>query len=151
MISRNGVKVSAKNFADLKYGSEHKALEAAKKHRDGVLERFPPISKIEVCNILRSTNTSGMAGVNRRQRTENYAYWEARTQLPGNVIRSKKFSVSKYGEDGARKKAIEERAKQLKEIEGQPYLHSPSARRLYLVLAERRNQAAPCSAVHLSD
>lgn len=133
MISRQGVKVSPRNFADIKYGGVKRSLQAAKKHRDDVLKLFPPMSKIDLCKKIRNTNTSGIAGVHRRERSQVYAYWEARTQLPGGVILTKKFSVGVYGEEGAKAKALAERQKQLANVEGQPYLHSPAARKLYQV------------------
>lgn len=135
MISRQGMKVSPRNFADIKYGSKEESLAAATKHRDEVLKQFPPMSKVDHCTKVRNTNTSGIAGVNRRQRSEDYAYWEARTQLPNGAILTRKFAVTVYGEEGAKAKAIAERQKQLKQVAGQPYVHSPAARQLYSTTA----------------
>ena len=131
MITRRGVKVSPRNFADIKFGGKEKSLVEAKKHRDWVLKQYPPTSKVDLCMQVRATNTSGIAGVHRRQRSEAYAFWEARTQLPDGAILTKKFSTGVYGEEVAKAKAIEERKKQLAQIEGQPYLHSPAARELW--------------------
>lgn len=135
MITRNGVKVSTRNFADLKYGSPKKSHEAAKKHRDDILKRFPPISEIDLCTRIRNTNTSGIAGVHRRQCSLRVLGSEP--QLPDGVVLTKKYSVNLYGEEDAKANAIEERRKQLGNLEGQPYLHGPAARQLYCLLERR--------------
>lgn len=137
-ITRKGKKVALKNFADIVHGGEEKALAAAMAYRDKAMADHPPMSKIELCQKVRSTNTSGIAGVFRRQISENYAFWAARTQLPDGRILSRKFSINQYGEDGAKLHAIQERARQLACLGGEEYLHSPAARQLQKQLRTKR-------------
>ena len=108
---------------------------AAQAYRDEIISRYLPLTKRQLCIKLRKTNRTGIAGVNREQRSEGYACWKATTSLPGRIL-TKKFGVNVYGEEGAKQKAIEERKRQLALVENAYYLHSPEARELYAKLAE---------------
>ena len=133
-ISRPGGKVY-RDFSFIQHGGQDAALLAAQTYRDEIIRRYPPLTKRQLCTKLRSTNSSGVAGVKRVQRSEGYAFWEAITCLPGRTL-TKKFSVNVYGEEGARQKAIETRQQQLAFVESAYYLHSLEARELYANLGE---------------
>lgn len=142
-ISRPGGKVY-RDFSFIQYGGRDTALLVAQAYRDEIIRSYPPLTKRQLCTKLRSTNSSGIAGVKRVQRSENYAFWEAVTSLPDRNL-TKKFSVNVYGEEGARQKAIEERQRQLACVENAYYLHSLEARELYANLGEEPEDA-PISA-----
>ncbi len=72
---------------------------------------------------LNNTNTSGISGVSRLQRPAGYAYWIARTDLPNGKFLHRTFAVSKFGEEGARERAIEERHRQLESVTGVHLFH----------------------------
>ena len=115
-----------RNFPDKKYGSQLQALGSAIVFRDQLLLTHPPISRKEVCSVLRSNNISGMTGVctyakryRRRDDTikENW-YWEA--SWPNEHGESVKaiFSVNTYGDTVARKMAIRARQDGLEILQG---------------------------------
>lgn len=133
-IARPGGRVY-RDFSFIQYGGRDTALLAAKAYRDEIISRYPPLTKRQYCTKLRSTNSSGIAGVKRVQRSEGYSFWQAATCLPGRNL-TKKFSVNVYGEEGARQKAIEERQRQLAQVENAYCLFSQEARELYAKLGE---------------
>ena len=124
-----------RDFSFIQYGGGDAALLAAKTYRDETISRSPPLTKRQFCTKLRSTNTSGIAGVSREHRSDGYVWWKATTSLPDRRL-SKKFSVKVYGEEGARQKAIEERQRQLAQVENAYCLFSQEARELYASLGE---------------
>ncbi len=79
--------------------------------------------KREFAMIRRSSDTSGIPGVSRLQWPTGYAYWIARTDLPNGKLLHRTFAVSKFGEDGARERAVEERQRQLESVTGVHLFH----------------------------
>lgn len=118
MVSRSrGKLLFQKYFFDHRYGGEAEALAAAKAWRDDVVNRFPRTSKAELSAQLRKHNTSGNAGVYRKKmprRSRNgaiviHVVWQAQTPLSVVPFRSRSFSVAKYGEQEAYRRAVEAR------------------------------------------
>lgn len=124
-LRRRG-KMLVENFPDKKYGGRHKALRLAQQYRDELLGKFPPISRKEVCQVLRSNNKSGISGVCtyakryklRDGTIKETRYWEA--SWPGDEGKnlSINFSVRKYGEELARSMAIRARQRGIEGVEG---------------------------------
>lgn len=137
-IQRQGRSIK-RNFSFIQHGGQAAALLVAVAYRDENIRLHPPMTKLQFRTTLRSTNTSGIAGVKRVQR-KNYAIWEARTRLPGRYL-SKNFSVAVYGEEDARQKAIEERQRQLAQVENAYRLFSQEARELYSDIGESPEDA----------
>ncbi len=98
----------AKFFSDKKHGGKRKALRAAEAYFDELDAKMPLDSQIGRMSVR---NTSGIVGVSRTvstSRGHRYAYWQARWGS-GAERKSAKFSVQKYGEEGAKQLAIQAR------------------------------------------
>jgi hypothetical protein len=115
-----------RTFSDRSYGGKTKALTAAKAFRDQILSQHPPMSRAEYCRIKRRNNKSGLAGVCRYiypgvhvrsavQRGYWLAFW---TLAPGKGKRLK-FSIDRFGERGALKRAMRARKEALAGLDGQ--------------------------------
>ncbi len=124
-LRRRG-KGHVKNFPDKKYGGKRKALQLAKIHRDEIVAKHPPITRKEFSAIIRSNNNSGTTGVYRYakryfltngQEVETW-YWEAHWPTERGQYQSVRFSVSEFGEDIARAKALRARTKGMRAVEG---------------------------------
>lgn len=124
-LRRHG-KMLVKNFPDKSLGGKNKALKAAKQHRDELLEKFPPITRKEVCVIKRANNKSGITGVctyGKRYRLRDGSeresrYWEANWPSADGKPLSINFSVNKYGEEVARSMAIRARRRAIESLDG---------------------------------
>jgi hypothetical protein len=114
---RNKVNEKQKFFPYLTYGSKTKALEAAIKWRD---ENEKTVSKALYAGSKRrglrdakprANNTSGTVGVHPRTRRGELIAWVA-TWAEGDKRRDgkrKEFSISRYGDGRAYKKACSHR------------------------------------------
>jgi hypothetical protein len=115
-----------KNFPDLKWGGKGKALQEAQRHRDGLLRKHRPLSRLEFASILRRHNQTGVVGVCRFSsgyRLKNgkmrYSwYWEAIWPTKMGESETVRYSVNKFGEKGAFEKACAARIKGLKQGRG---------------------------------
>jgi hypothetical protein len=123
-IQRQG-KVHVGHFSDGVYGGKAKALTAAKRFRDEIVAKHPPLSRKEYCSILRRNNRSGYAGVSYHAEvveTEKGAverrFWIARCPLEPWRTKLVKFSVAKYGSEGAFKRAVKARRDALARLSG---------------------------------
>ena len=124
-LRRHG-KMLVKNFPDKRHAGKQKALKIARKYRDDILAKHPPITRKEVCIIKRSNNKSGITGVctygkryHLKDRTEKESrYWEANWPDADGSPVSVNFSVNKYGEEVARSMAIRARRRALDGLEG---------------------------------
>jgi len=124
-LRRKG-KTHVKNFPDKKYGGKRKALQLAKHYRDKLIIKYPPLTRKEFANILRANNKSGITGVcwyakpyYLRDGTKcESAYWEASWPTAMGDSEYTTFSVKKYGEDKARRLAINARRRGLKKVQG---------------------------------
>jgi hypothetical protein len=132
-IQRRG-KIHTAHFSDGVCGGKRRALAAAKAWRDSVLATEPPLSRADYCNTLRKNNRSGIPGVCHHR--ESIAReggvvvresWIAR--CPQDPWRTKlvKFSVAKYGNEGARRRAVKARNDALRALQGQTF--APGLRR----------------------
>lgn len=105
---------------------ESPALLSARQRRDKFLAENPPISRREVCSIIGSDNTSGIAGVYRYAKSYTLKngklkkswYWEATWPVGNSRQDHNAFAVNEYGEPKARDLAISARSRALEEIKG---------------------------------
>jgi hypothetical protein len=123
-IQRQG-KVHVGHFSDGVYGGKSKALTAAKQFRDDVVAKHPPLSRKEYCSILRRNNRSGYAGVSYHAEvveTEKGSverrFWIARCPLEPWRTKLVKFSVAKYGSEGAFRRASASRRALMARLSG---------------------------------
>lgn len=124
-LRRHG-KALVRNFPDKKHGGKRKALKLAQEHRDKLLKKHRPMTRVEFANTLRRNNTSGVPGVclvTTKYRLANGAerqilYWEAIWPTsPGEHV-TKRFSVATYGNEGAFNMACKARRKGLRNVKG---------------------------------
>ena len=111
--------IAIKMFSDSVWGGKRKALAAARAWRDE--HKQPPAEQAHALwrrNRLRSNNRSGLVGVARYERkadadgqkkTSGAAFWLASWIDAHRASRKRKFSVKRWGERGAKRKAIEAR------------------------------------------
>jgi hypothetical protein len=123
-IQRQG-KIHVGHFSDGVHGGKQKALAAAKAFRDAVVARHPPFSRKDYCSILRRNNRSGFAGVSFHTeliQTEKgpveRRFWIARCPLEPWRTKLVKFSVAKYGSEGAFRRAVKARREALARLSG---------------------------------
>jgi hypothetical protein len=123
-IQRQG-KIHVGHFSDGVHGGKQKALAAAKAFRDAVVARHPPLSRKDYCSILRRNNRSGYAGVSFHAEvidTEKgpveRRFWIARCPMEPWRTRLVKFSVAKYGAEGAFRRAVKARREALARLSG---------------------------------
>ena len=113
------------------------ALAAAVAWRDRQLSRMRTLSKREFCQIVRSSNHSGVPGVYfLHPREHRRGVWQAQVRLPGGAKLTRTFSVHKYGSAPAFEHAVRARKRLLKFVEDRPYLGHATAK----ALAKRRKR-----------
>lgn len=125
-IQRRGV-IHRKHFSDGVFGGKQKAFAAAKQFRDEIIAKHPPFSLREYSSIVKKNNRSGVVGVCRYCASETRDmpedkqrwFWVASWPLPSGKRKRVKFSVNKYGEDGAFKMALKARKDALKRLDGE--------------------------------
>ena len=127
-------RIYVRSFSDGRYGGAEQALVAATTYRDALIRSNPPLSKPVYCAILKKTNRSGVSGLSRIDRWEfskgrrvHRLYWDVQWPIENCQSRHKKFSILKYGEDGAYRCTIKAREAGLKSISSQTF--SPFASR----------------------
>lgn len=110
-------------FGDNAYGGKRKALQAAREFRDELEAEHPHYSRREVARIKSARNSSGTVGVHLTEETDKrwpnqptYLYWVAQWSPEPGVRKSRRFSVSKYGEEEAYRLAVNARRKGLREM-----------------------------------
>ena len=124
-IQRRGV-IFRKQFSDGVLGGKARSLAAAKAFRDEIVAKHPPLSKREHAEILKKSNKSGVVGVCRycasetgqKVDAEKRWFWVASWVLSDGRAKRIKFSVKKYGEEGAFKKAVKARRSAIREMAG---------------------------------
>lgn len=118
-----------KSFYDRKLGGAEQALAAALAWRDARLAQTSTLSKREFHQLSRSTNSSGVPGVQFiRPKNQPLGSWQARLKLPNGKELTRTFAVLKYGDKGAFALAVAARTDFLGLVEDAPFLHSPAAR-----------------------
>lgn len=124
-LRRHG-KALVRNFPDRKFAGKRKALEAAKRYRDQLLQAYPPLSRVEFAKGPRKNNTSGVTGVCRVTsrywlkdgREKHIFYWEAIwPTTPGHHV-NQRFSVTQHGDAKAFELACSARRKGLRQVRG---------------------------------
>lgn len=119
-----------KSFYDLQSGGSDKALAAANEWRDTQLARTPTLSKREFHQLARTTNSSGVPGVQFiRPRNQPLGSWQARLKLPGGKELTRTFAVFKHGYEGTFALAVEARTELPGLVDDLPYLYHPAAKR----------------------
>ena len=116
------------DFSDGRYGGHQQALEAAEAYRDTMLQAHPPLSKPEYCAILKKNNRSGVSGLTRVDRWElrrcrrvRRFCWEVQWPIGNGRSRHRKFSIFKYGEQGAYQLALAARETALQALASQTF------------------------------
>ena len=116
--------VTEKFFSDSIFGGKRKALAAARKLRDKLEKESSHYSRKEVARIKSVRNTSGVVGVRLAEEVKLdlpskpvYRYWVAQWSPEPGVRRTRRFSINKYGDKAAYKKAVAARKKGVREME----------------------------------
>lgn len=130
------------DFSDGPCGGRDQALQAAQAYRDMLIQAHPPLSKPAYCAILKKTNRSGISGLTRVDRWEiskgkraRRLYWEVQWPIENCKAKHRKFSIFKYGEEGAYQMALTARETALQTLASQTF--SPFESRAF-----RNKQAA---------
>src|SRR5262245_53917924 len=115
-----------RSFSDRSFGGKNKALSAAKAFRDRILRQHLPMTRAEYCQIKRRNNQSGLAGVCRYaypyirdKRIVGRDYWIAFWTPASGKSKRIKFSISRFGERGALKRAMRARKEAVATLDGQ--------------------------------
>ena len=90
-------------FPDSKYGGKEESFAKAIEYRDKMIEEEGLIfvEDRKVFNNIKSNNTSGINGVSR-----NCGHYHAQISVKPRQKKFKKFSINKWGEEVAFKKAV---------------------------------------------
>lgn len=121
---RNG-KTFSKLFSDRKMGSQEKAYEAAVAYRNSLhqqVSQMPREPRKRRLVLRDSRNKTGVIGVTRTARklpngTVTEAFSVSWRPAPG-VQKCTSFSIRKYGEEGAFKRAVQHRLEKVEEAYG---------------------------------
>jgi len=117
---------SNRYFNDKKFGGKQKALQAAKEYREMTIKERN-VQHPEAVNARRrvtsdSRNKTGIIGISRTKiKSKSGAiseFFQVTWRPRKNVVRTKSFSVKKYGEEGALNMAWEIRQKAEKQMYG---------------------------------
>jgi AP2 domain len=119
-------KMHSKFFSDASNGGKEKALKKAVKYRNDLEKQLGKPRTDRIVVVSNSRNTTGVIGV---QRTVKMAKLKDGADLTGavyevtwspepNVLRKTSFSIEKYGEEGAFRKAVELRQQMEKKVYG---------------------------------
>lgn len=121
-IQRRG-RIYHRHFTDSVYGGKRKALDAAKMYRDSRMAALRPLTRPDRCRIKKKNNRSGISGVTKidtwehiRGRRYHRLYWVAQWPIGNGKAQKKKFSITRYGEQGARQRALRARQDALKRL-----------------------------------
>ncbi|MBG9390406.1 hypothetical protein [Caenimonas aquaedulcis] len=108
-------------FSDSVWGGKRKALAAAKAFRDEQLDSLTSyVYEIGRRNVMRRNNRSGVVGVARYERPPapggkySYIFWQAGWIDEHGRTRTRKFSVRRWGERGAKQMALEVRRREIR-------------------------------------
>jgi hypothetical protein len=120
--------IHRRDFGDGPHGGRAQALDAAQAYRDHLIKTYPPLAMPEYCAILKKNNRSGISGLIRVDRVERNKgrqqrklYWEAQWPIGHGRAQHKKFSILKYGEEGAYQRALAARDAALQAISSQTF------------------------------
>lgn len=116
-----------KYFNDKKYGGKQKALRAAKEYLAATIkernEKHPEAKNSRRRVTTDARNKTGIIGVSRTTIKSKSGvvseFFQVTWRPRKNVVRAKSFSIKKYGEEGALRRAWEIRKKAEKQMYGQ--------------------------------
>ena len=121
-------RIFVRDFSDGRQGGSRRAFQAARLCRDALINAHPPLSKPAYCAIRKKNNRSGISGLMRvdkwqvhNGRRARRLYWEAQWPIGNGKAQHKKFSITKYGEEGAKRKALSARRAALKALATQTF------------------------------
>lgn len=119
-LTRRGERFSA-FFSDKKNGGKARALKLAQVCYSKMVKEHPQMSRKDFAQIERRSNKTGIVGVTKlikEVRGKKYKFWQATWSPEPGTVRKKAFSVTRYGDDKAKKLAIAARKKGLGEMKG---------------------------------
>ncbi len=108
-----------KLFHDSAFGGSEAALKKAEAYHSELLELFPPLTRKQLAE-RKTKRTGEIAGVRRTRsvvKGKEYFFWTAGWSPEYKKRKTKSFSIHKYGEEGAKKLAIEARRKGLDQMD----------------------------------
>jgi len=106
-LQRRGVKY-AKYFGDAIYGDASRAIKAARAWRDDLLMKIGDAEQARICTRSRR-NRSGVVGVSKVTVVTNgskYEFWQATWSPEVGRRRCVKFSIRRYGDREAFRRAV---------------------------------------------
>lgn len=116
---RHTGRAESKFFSDRMYGGKDNALVVARMYRDARLNQLGPQDPMRHIGRMSSRNSTGLVGVCRttcQTKGHFYDYWSAQWTLPDGKQCVRKFSINKYGEKDARRRAIQAREEGIREL-----------------------------------
>ena len=121
-------RIFVRDFSDGRHASQQHALQAAQSYRDKLVKAYPPLNKAAYCAIRKKNNRSGISGLTRVDTWQMYKgrrfrrlYWDAQWPIGNGKAQHKKFSITKYGEHGAYRRAFTARKTALKALSTQTF------------------------------
>lgn len=121
-------RIFVRDFSDGRHGGRRPALQAAQVYRDALVKVYPPLSMAAYCAIRKKNNRSGISGLTRVDSWELYKgrrfrrlYWDAQWPIGHGKAQHRKFSITKYGEHGAYRRAFTARNTALKALSTQTF------------------------------
>ena len=109
-----------KFFTDNSFGSHQKALKAAIAYRDKTLATYITYTKKEIATKLIASNTSGISNI-ALHTNNGYKRWRVAYKTSEGKLTSKSFSINKYGNNEAKRLALEFHEQVLKNTKGFVY------------------------------
>ncbi len=122
-------KTYSKLYSDNRYGGKDKALAFAQKARKIALDTLRSLPENNVRRLVShdKRNKSGIIGVSRTTKTtadgDTSIYYQVTWSPEKGKIKNRQWSVRKYGEEGAFKRAKEFRESVMVSIYGTDYLN----------------------------
>ena len=118
-------RIFVRDFSDGRHGGPKPALQAAQLYRNKLVKAHPPLSKATYCAIRKKNNRSGISGLMRVDRWPMYKGRRFRRlsawPIGHGKAQHKKFSITKYGEHGAYRRAFTARNTALKALSTQTF------------------------------
>ncbi len=123
-IYKNG-KTYSKLYSDNKYGGKERALLVAQKARVIALEALKELPREPKRRLVRTDrrNKSGIIGVSKTTKINKNGttsdYFQVTWSPEPGKVKNRQWSVKKYGEEEAGRRAVEYRQQVMKEIYGE--------------------------------
>lgn len=124
-------KFYSKTFYDMTCGGSKNAKAAAIAWRDEKLAAIKALTMVEFHQQKRSNNVSGVPGVHfHKTPAQPLGFWQANIKSNDGKRVAKSFSVRRYGDREAFRRAVTARSELLARVENRPYLYDAAAKRL---------------------